>query len=83
MAFLTVCLVGLSYLDYLVDCFAKIKKKKNWLNFWINGATKTHTAQSLIADSIVVTFVILINGMINTWLGTRLQKSKARNIIYG
>lgn len=49
----------------------------------VNGATKTHTAQSLIADSIVVTFVLLINGIINTWLGTRLQKSKAGNIIYG
>lgn len=79
MAFLTVCLVGLSYLDYRVV----LLRKKNWLNCWINGATKTHTAQSLIADSIVVTFVLLINGMINTWLGTRLQKSKAGNIIYG
>lgn len=39
-------------------------------------------AQSLITDSIVVTFVLLIIGMINMWLGTRLQKSKAGNIIY-
>lgn len=67
MTFLTVCLGGLSYLDSLVDCFAK--KKENWLNFYINGATKTHTAKSLNADSIVVTFVLLIHGMINTWLG--------------